>query len=472
MVDARPAGVLFWFRHDLRLHDQPALHRAIALAQATGGWLLPLYIHDPLWQTETVWGFARSSALRQQWRDMALHDLRQQLQALGSDLLQWQGEPVSLLRSLALALGEACRAPYAPVLVCEEIAAPEEQAQLEALRKQGLRLESVWQSTLMEPASLPFAMPQLPDVYSDFRRALERASVAAASPLPAPRALPPLPPLPHSVLPSRLGQAGDTVGEAVGDTAGEAMGAAAVADNASSAGSALRLFGGLHGGERAALRHLEQYCQRGLPHSYKQTRNGLSGIDYSTKWSPWLATGALSPRRAWAEVQALVAQQGPSEGTDWIRVELLWRDYFRWLHCKYGRRLYRSSGLRRGSPPTHDAQAFLRWCRGQTGQPFIDAGMRELKATGYLSNRLRQNVASYLIHDLACDWRAGAAWFEAQLIDFDVTSNQGNWLYLSGGGTDPRGSRRFDPQRQAQLYDPDGAYRARWGQFATEDDQR
>lgn len=455
MVDARPAGVLFWFRHDLRLHDQPALHRAIALAQATGGWLLPLYIHDPLWQTETVWGFTRSSALRQQWRDMALQDLKQQLQALGSDLLQWQGEPVSLLRSLALALGEARRAPFAPVLVCEEIAAPEEQAQLAALREQGLRLESVWQSTLMEPDSLPFAMSQLPDVYSDFRRALERASVAAASPLPAPRALPPLPLLPRSVLPPRLGQADE-----------------AVADNASSAGSALRLFGGLHGGERAALRHLEQYCQRGLPHSYKQTRNGLSGIDYSTKWSPWLATGALSPRRAWAEVQALVAQQGPSEGTDWIRVELLWRDYFRWLHCKYGRRLYRSSGLRRGSPPTHDAQAFLRWCRGQTGQPFIDAGMRELEATGYLSNRLRQNVASYLIHDLACDWRAGAAWFEAQLIDYDVTSNQGNWLYLSGGGTDPRGSRRFDPQRQAQLYDPDGAYRARWSQFATEDDQR
>ena len=67
---------------------------------------------------------------------------------------------------------------------------------------------------------------------------------------------------------------------------------------------------------------------------------------------------------------------------------------------------------------------------------------------------------------------AGAAWFEAQLIDFDVYSNQGNWLYLSGCGTDPRGSRRFDPQRQAQLYDPDGAYRARWSQFATEDDQR
>jgi deoxyribodipyrimidine photo-lyase len=92
----------------------------------------------------------------------------------------------------------------------------------------------------------------------------------------------------------------------------------------------------------------------------------------------------------------------------------------------------------------------------------VDAGMHELAATGYLSNRLRQIVASYLIHDLACDWRAGAAWFEAQLIDFDVYSNQGNWLYIAGRGTDPRGGRRFNPQKQAHDYDPDGHYRALW----------
>ena len=455
MVDARPAGVLFWFRHDLRLHDQPALQRAIALAQATGSWLLPLVIDDPAWQADTRWGFARSSRLRQQWRAMAVQDLRQQLRALGSDLLQWQGDPVCVLNALSMALAQDGSAPW---LVCEDIAAPEEQAQLRALGEHGLRVESVWQSTLMAPASLPFAVSQLPDVYSDFRRALERAAVAAASPLPAPRVLPPLPALPHDVL-------------AVSD---------AMPDNATGATSALTLFGGVHGGERAALRHLGQYCRRGLPHSYKQTRNGLSGIDYSTKWSLWLSTGALSPRRAWAEVEALVAQQGRSEGTDWIRVELLWRDHFRWLHGKYGRQLYRRGGLRRGAPPapdlqasdpkSHDPKAFSRWCQGQTGQPFIDAGMRELKTTGYLSNRMRQNVASYLIHDLACDWRAGAAWFEAQLIDFDVYSNQGNWLYLSGCGTDPRGSRRFDPQRQAQLYDPDGAYRARWSSHAMHED--
>ena len=89
--------------------------------------------------------------------------------------------------------------------------------------------------------------------------------------------------------------------------------------------------------------------------------------------------------------------------------------------------------------------------------------MRELLATGYLSNRMRQNVASYLIHDLQCDWCAGAAWFEAQLLDFDVYSNQGNWLYLSGRGTDPRGSRRFNPDKQAQDYDKKGEYRGVWG---------
>jgi deoxyribodipyrimidine photo-lyase len=75
---------------------------------------------------------------------------------------------------------------------------------------------------------------------------------------------------------------------------------------------------------------------------------------------------------------------------------------------------------------------------------------------------MRQNVASYLIHDLGCDWRAGAAWFESHLIDFDVYSNQGNWLYLSGHGTDPRGSRRFNPDKQAKDYDADRSYRDMW----------
>jgi deoxyribodipyrimidine photo-lyase len=219
-----------------------------------------------------------------------------------------------------------------------------------------------------------------------------------------------------------------------------------------------------HGGERAALAHLAQYCKRGLPHSYKATRNGLYGCDYSTKWSPWLATGALSARQAWAAIQAFEAQQGATDSTYWIGFELLWRDHFRWLHLKYGERLYWLRGLSDAALQisTHNARGFERWRTGQTGHALIDAGMRELNATGYSSNRLRQNLASFLIHDLRCDWRAGAAWFESQLIDFDIYNNQGNWLYLSGRGTDPRGSRRFNPDKQANDYDADGTYRKLW----------
>jgi deoxyribodipyrimidine photo-lyase len=218
------------------------------------------------------------------------------------------------------------------------------------------------------------------------------------------------------------------------------------------------------GGESSALAHLARYCNSGLPSTYKQTRNELLGVDYSTKWSPWLATGALSARQAWAALKAYEQLHGENESTYWIGFELLWRDHFRWLHLKHGAKMYQAQGLSKEvlPPPPHKPQLFEAWCVANTGHEFIDAGLRELKFTGYVSNRMRQNLASYLIHDLGCDWRAGAAWFESQLIDYDVYSNQGNWLYLSGRGTDPRGSRRFNPDKQAKDYDPDGRYRALW----------
>ena len=178
---------------------------------------------------------------------------------------------------------------------------------------------------------------------------------------------------------------------------------------------------GIRRGERAALAHLARYFAGDRPRHYKATRNGLSGVDFSSKFSPWLAQGALSARVALAALRRHEIEQGPSDGSYWLWFELLWRDYFRLLYLQHGRRLYRARGLNEGAAqPAHDAVAFAAWRVGGTGHPFIDAGMRELAATGWLSNRMRQIVASYLIHDLGCDWRAGAAWFEAQLVDYDV----------------------------------------------------
>jgi deoxyribodipyrimidine photo-lyase len=141
---------------------------------------------------------------------------------------------------------------------------------------------------------------------------------------------------------------------------------------------------------------------------------------------------------------------------------LLWRDYFRFLHFKFGRRLYQARGLSKLASTPFDAVEFEQWRSGNTGESLIDAGMRELSESGYLSNRMRQIVASYWVYDMQGDWRAGAAWFESQLIDYDVYSNQGNWLYIAGRGTDPRGGRPFNVAKQTQDHDPHGTYRRLW----------
>ena len=437
---ASTSGVVYWFRNDLRLHDNPALQQAIALAEQGRTWLLPVYVHDTALQLSSPWGFVRTSDHRLAWTAMAVHDVAQQLAELGSQLLPLTGEPAQVLSELMTRLG-------ASTLVCEDIAAPYEEAHIHALKKSGVDVQTVWQSTLMAPSQLPFEPHDVPDAFSAFRRAVERQACTPAKPVPAVTRMPALPELTSHMAQTMRPSGPNTC--------------APLDDPRSAFPWSQAEF---HGGERAAMAHLARYCSRGLPHSYKATRNGLCGSDYSTKWSPWLATGALSARQAWAAIQAFETQQGATESTYWIGFELLWRDHFRWLHIKYGERMYWRRGLSDAplQQRTHNARGFERWRTGQTGHALIDAGMRELNATGYSSNRLRQNLASYLIHDLRCDWRAGAAWFESQLIDFDVYNNQGNWLYLSGRGTDPRGSRRFNPDKQANDYDADGAYRQLW----------
>ena len=422
------SAVLYWFRHDLRLGDNPALCQALAQADS----LLPVVCLDDSWQPHSPWPFARLSPARQRVRADALAALDAALQARGSRLLVLHGAPQQVLPPLLARHG-------LQHIVAEDIAAPEEQAQVAALRQAGLRVDTVWQSTLLDPASLPFAPAALPASFTAFRQRVEAAAVRPPAPLAAPAQLPPPPagvdwqPLPH---------------------------ATAEPDPRSSLPWHQPAA---HAGEAAGLAHLQQYLARDLPRSYKATRNGLIGLDYSSKWSLWLALGSVSARTLYAALQGYEAQHGTSDGSYWLWFELLWRDYFRLLHRQYGARLYRGGGLHGQPPAPMAAEAFARWCEGRTGHAFIDAGMRELAATGYLSNRLRQNVASYLIHDLRGDWRAGAAWFEAQLVDYDVYSNQGNWLYLAGRGTDPRGSRRFNPDKQAADYDADGAYRRLWG---------
>ncbi len=472
-------GVVFWFRQDLRLHDNPALALALQLARQRRTWLLPVVVHDPAQTTAlTPWGFARQGPHRAQFVAEGVAALAHSLHALGTPLWVCHADPVATLADCVQHL-------QASALVCEDIPAPEEQATVAALgarlaasppttQAPACEVRTVWQSTLYTPENLPMPPHQVPNTFTAFRQKLEASGANEAQPLPTvtqwPRA-------PHGSghspnhLPAQAGLPAPAFARET-ETAHSLRQPAALSAWPQPATAGTPTVAG-HGGEAAALAHLARYCAQGLPHTYKTTRNALTGFDHSSRWSPWLASGALSARTAMAAIRQFEAERGANDGTHWLWFELLWRDHFRWMAAKHGAALYRARGL--GSLPvptipntqnahnTHNAQGFNRWCAGHTGQPLVDAGMRELAATGWLSNRMRQIVASYLIHDLGGDWRAGAAWFEHQLIDFDPCSNQGNWAYIAGRGTDPRGGRRFNTDKQAQDHDPHGHYSRLWG---------
>ncbi|NBP70539.1 MAG: cryptochrome DASH, partial [Cytophagia bacterium] len=143
--------------------------------------------------------------------------------------------------------------------------------------------------------------------------------------------------------------------------------------------------------------------------------------------------------------------------------ELLWRDYFRFAAKKYGVKIFQRKGLRnKPVSATNNVELFEKWRAGETGIDFIDANMKELLHTGFISNRGRQNVASYLAKDYKVNWTWGAAWFESQLIDYDVASNWLNWAYIAGVGNDPREDRYFNTESQVRKYDPKGEYTRYW----------
>ncbi len=439
------ACTLFWFRCDLRLHDQRALKQAVEHAQTHQQALLLVYVHEPVQDGSTAWGFRRMGAHRRRFVADTLQDLQNALGTLDQRLLLLHGPVAEVLPACA-------RLVQADTVFCEDIAAPEEEAQVQALINAGLKVKTLWQSSLIEPDALPFATEDMPQVFTEFRQRIESKGLKPLAPLPAPTQLPAPPSAPSSAWASLPGWTDNAFTLLQAHSAGDAH----ARSNFPYTQAAYR------GGEASALAHLQSYLTPPWPDRYKQTRNALQGQHTSSHWSPWLATGAVSARRIWAELHAYEQTHGSNDGTYWLWFELLWRDNFRMLHRQHGKQLFAARGLSTLPKPMHFPKDFQRWCSGQTGEPIVDAGMRELAATGFTSNRMRQIVASFLVHDLSGDWRAGAAWFESQLVDFDVSSNQGNWLYVSGRGTDPRAGRRFNPQKQAQDHDAQGRFQRTW----------
>jgi len=422
---------LVWFRHDLRLHDHEPLHRA----SQQGGNLIPLYICDPRQFGKTSFGFPKTGPFRAEFWRQALQDLKTALEKLGSHLIVRYGYPEQIIPYLIQQQG-VTHFYYHRQVTSEEVQV--EEALLLKLTSLPVRCQGFWGTTLYHPDDLPFAVGELPELFTHFRQAIEKKNTKVRSPYPTPVQLPPCPELVASAPSSNLEPENLIVDP--------------------------RVVLSFVGGERAGLARLDYYFWQtdGLK-TYKETRNGMLGSDYSSKFSPWLALGCLSPRYIYHQVQQYENQRVQNDSTYWLVFELLWRDFFRFVAQKHGDRLFYQSGLRGVKLPWRlDWAQFERWQRGETGYPLVDANMQELGSTGFMSNRGRQNVASFLTKNLLLDWRLGAEWFESSLIDYDVCSNWGNWNYIAGVGNDARPLRHFNISKQSRQYDPQGDYLRQW----------
>ena len=402
--------IAWWLRHDRRLSDNSCWEFALKEAAKTGDEFRVFFAWNRLHLDAGIGGIPRMSPRRIEWTQKELQMMRAELQKHGIALEETEGSALDWLRT------------NRPSALTYSFAVVHEERQEESLlRPLVAQIHGFWTHSILEPEAIPGGLSRLPEVFTPFRHKVERENLRFEL-------------LPLQVEP--------------------------LLESPTSSSQSFPF----EPGEASALARLEAYLRNpeGAA-AYKTRRNGLLGTEYSTKFSPWLASGALSPRRIWQACLNLEETLGGSPEVEWIRVELLWREYFQWVAYRAGSRLFHKKGFREQAPRAgFNARAFQRWVDGQTGDDFVNAGMRELAETGYSSNRARQNLASYLIHDLGIDWRYGAAYFESQLLDYDPASNWANWAYLAGVGNDPRPVRRFNTVKQAQDYDANRAFRQAW----------
>lgn len=426
---------IVWFRQDLRLHDNEALSTALRMAEE----VVPVYVFDErVFLGKTRFGFPKTGKYRARFVLESVADLRYNIRALGAELVVQTGKPEDIVASLAQQLKVSW-------VLCNRERTQEEVQVQDALEQKlwGIGVELLYTrgKMLFHTQDLPVPVTHTPDIFTQFRKETEGVT-SVRPPLPSPTALPPLP---AGIEPGALPTLADFGHE-----------------NYEADPRAVMSF---EGGETTGLKRLRHYLwEKDLIATYKETRNGLVGADYSSKFSPWLSQGCLSPKMIYHEIKRYERERTSNESTYWLIFELLWRDYFRLMGKKYGSRIFQKGGIQNKIQKClkNNRELFNVWAEGRTGVPFVDANMRELAATGWMSNRGRQNVASFLVKDLKVNWQMGAEWFESQLLDYDPCSNWGNWNYVAGVGSDPREDRYFNILTQAKNYDPKGDFVRLW----------
>ncbi|MFM7265843.1 MAG: FAD-binding domain-containing protein [Cyanobium sp.] len=443
---------MFWHRRDLRLADNRSLAQAAAGSRALTG----VFVLDPAILSGADMAPARLWFLRH-----SLAELADRWRNAGSRLVLLQGDPAELLPRLALAVGARGVAWNRDV---EPFGRERDRRVAKALQAEGCRVDVAWDQLLVEPEALRTGAGEPYRVYGPFlrnwrgqvarRQAQGAATGGGLDPVPAPRGLRDLNPdaLPRPDLWAALPRLEAVPEEAV---------LAAAAGMAPFAGADLCPC---RPGEAAAVDQLEAFAAGALGR-YEPGRNfpaeaGTSGLSAALKF------GTLSPRQAWAAAQQARLVARSSEELEAIGVweqELAWREF-------YQQALFHFPELAEGPyrpqwrafPWENDLERFEAWGEGLTGVPIVDAAMRQLRESGWMHNRCRMIVASYMVKDLIVDWRWGERLFMTHLVDGDLAANNGGWQWSASSGMDPKPLRIFNPTTQAARFDPEAEYIRRW----------
>ncbi|TXD48877.1 DASH family cryptochrome [Polaribacter sp. IC073] len=421
---------LIWFRTNLRVQDNNSLKKAIEHHSK----VIAVYFFDPKLFKIDVFGFQKTAKFRAKFLIETIIDLKNNLSKLNITLLTYFESPEEKIHKIF------------DEFSIDTIYTQKEWT-LEEVSTNNLVKNTVannvsfiedYDQFLYHPDSVSKGFSKIPDVFTLFRKKLEKTVKIK----------------PEVSIPKQL--LDNLIKNNTEVPTLEDLGFKSFETHANTAFP-------FSGGETAALERLNAYFfETKKVAFYKKTRNGLVGIDYSTKFSPWLANGSLSAKTIYFKIKEFEAEFGANQSTYWVVFELIWRDYFKYISLKYNSKIFEIGGiLGKNYTWNYDKQLIQQWIDGETKDDFVNANMIELKETGWMSNRGRQNAASYFAKELLLDWRIGAAYFESLLLDYDVHSNYGNWMYVAGVGNDPR-NRKFNTKLQADRYDTNYKFRKLW----------
>ncbi len=402
--------IIYWFRTDLRLHDNKALNQALESKHP----IIFIYILNKEWFLKGPLGFNRISTFRLNHLYSSLNRLKQKLQSKEADLYIFKDNPLSTISKLV-------QQTQAKAIYAHHEYAWYELEEEQAVNKI-IPLHLTWGNMVYPPDQVPFSPEVSPYYYTKFMKKVIE-----------------LPPTPIA---SKINSINSYKGEI-----------------------ALETFTlPKNNNNDSPLELMSHYLNSKAFEEYYYSRELFEGDHYSSFLSPYLADGSLSANVLYQELNKRRKENPQLEASvEKLKLQLIWRDYYRFLFLRYGKKLFYRHGIRNKNRDRYDdMEAFLLWKNGQTDHPLINALMNELRATGFLSNRGRMLVSYFLSKVMQVNWLWGAQWFEHILIDYEVCNNYGNWAYQSGVGTDSRFNRSFNLDKQIEKFDPRRVYLAKW----------